>query len=71
MDIEDRLDLNTGKAWSEMDLFDLADCVRVRQSVEAIAYFLCRSSAEVCEKIAELKQSGELARRVAETAANR
>lgn len=26
-DIEDQPDLNTGKEWSEMDLFDLADCV--------------------------------------------
>ena len=23
---DDRLDLNTGKGWSEMDLFDLAGC---------------------------------------------
>jgi hypothetical protein len=66
--IEDRPDLNTGKPWSEMELFDLANCVRLRQRVEEIAGFLRRSRREVREKIAELQQSGELARRVAEAA---
>jgi hypothetical protein len=70
MDIEDRPDLNTGEPWSEMDLFDLANNVRLGNPVEEIAVFLCRSRREVREKIAELEQSGELARRVAETAAN-
>ena|ERR1700693_59129 len=69
MDIEDRPDINTGKAWSEMDLFDLANSVRLSNPVEETAVFLCRSRREVSEKIAELEQSGELARRVAETAA--
>ena len=69
MDIEDRPALNTGKPWSEMDLFDLGNCVRLRQPVEKIATFVCRSRREVREKIAELEQSGELARRVAEAAA--
>ena len=69
MDIEDRPDINTGKAWSEMDLFDLGNSVRLRESVDEIATFLCRSRREVREKIAELEQSGELPRRVAETAA--
>jgi hypothetical protein len=69
-DIEDRPDLNTGKPWSEMDLFDLANCVRLRQPVEEIAGFMCRSRREVRDKIAELKQAGELERRVRETAAN-
>jgi hypothetical protein len=68
-DIEDRPDLNSGKPWSEMDLFDLANGVRLSDPVEEIAGFLCRSRREVREKIAELKESGELARRVAETAA--
>src|SRR5262249_56979904 len=53
-DIEDRLDLNSGKAWSEMDLFDLANSIRVKTAVEEIARFLCRSGREVREKIAEL-----------------
>ena len=70
LDIEDRPDLNTGKSWSEMDLFDLANCVRLRQPVEEIAGFMCRSRREVRDKIAELKQAGELERRVRETAAN-
>ena len=70
MDIDDRPDLNTGKPWSEMDLFDLANCVRLRQRVEEIAGFLRRSRREVREKIAELEQAGELERRVAEAAAS-
>ena len=68
-DIENRPDLNTGKPWSEMDLFDLANSVRLGDPIEEIAGFLCRSRREVREKIAELKQSGELARRVTEAAA--
>jgi predicted transcriptional regulator len=38
--------------------------------IEEIAMFLCRSQREVREKIAELERSGELARRIEETAAN-
>src|SRR5215472_12100794 len=59
---DDRLDLNTGKGWSEMDLFDLAITVRMKNSIEFIAIFLGRSRREVRDKIAELKQSGELGR---------
>jgi hypothetical protein len=69
-DIDDRPDLNACKEWSEMDLFDLANSVRLNQPVEEIAMFLCRSRREVREKIAELERSGELARRIEETAAN-
>jgi hypothetical protein len=69
-EIEDRLDLNSGTPWSEMDLFDLANCVRLKDPVEKIASFLCRSRREVRQKIAELERSGELARRIEETAAN-
>jgi hypothetical protein len=69
-EIEDRLDLNSGTPWSEMDLFDLANCVRLKDPVEEIASFLCRSRREVHQKIAELERSGELARRIEETAAN-
>ena len=53
MDSEDRPDLNTGEPWSEMDLFDLANCVRLRERVEEIAGFLCRARREVREKLAE------------------
>jgi hypothetical protein len=69
-DIEDRLDLNSGTPWSEMDLFDLANCVRLKDPVEEIASFLCRSRREVREKIAELERTGELARRIEEAAAH-
>jgi hypothetical protein len=69
-DIEDRPDPNGGKEWSEMDLFDLANSVRVGNPVEEIASFLCRLPREVREKIVELNQSGELARRIEETATN-
>jgi hypothetical protein len=65
MDIDDTPDANSGNAWSEVDLSDLANCVRLRECIEEIATFLCRSRREVREKIAELEQSGELAKRVA------
>jgi predicted transcriptional regulator len=64
-DIEDRPDINTGDPWSEMALFDLANSVRLGDSVEEIATFLCRSRREIREKVAELEQKGELATRVA------
>jgi hypothetical protein len=69
-DIDDTPDLNTSKPWSEMDLFDLANSVRLGDTIEEIAGFLCRSRREVRDKIVELKQSGELERRMREMAAN-
>lgn len=69
-DIEDRPDLNAGKEWSEMDLFDLASSVRLKNPIEELATFPCRLQREVRDKIAELEQSGELAGRIEETAAN-
>jgi hypothetical protein len=51
-----------------MDLSDLADCVTLRQPLEEIATFLCRSRREVRDRSAELEPSGELARQVAEVA---
>jgi len=62
---DDLPDLNTGKEWSEVDLFDLAITVRMKNSIEVIAMFLCRSRCEVRDKIAELERSGELARLIA------
>jgi hypothetical protein len=59
MDVEDRPDLNSGQPWPEMCLFDLANCVRLGNSIEEIATFLCRSRREVREKIAELEQSAK------------
>jgi hypothetical protein len=46
--------LNEGKAWSEMDLFDLRNSLALGRSVAYIADFLCRGEEEVREKIAEL-----------------
>jgi predicted transcriptional regulator len=43
---------------------------QTKNSIEEIATFLCRSRREVRDKIAELERSGELARRIEETAAN-
>jgi hypothetical protein len=56
--IENRPDLNTGKEWSQMDLLDLANCIRLIGPVEEIAAFMCRSRREIRDKIAELHQSG-------------
>jgi hypothetical protein len=61
-DIDDHLDMNAGKEWSEMDLFDLANSVRLKNPIEEIAMFLCRSLREEREKIAELERTRELAR---------
>jgi hypothetical protein len=36
MDTKDQPDPNAGRCWSEMDLFDLANCVRLKQDVEEI-----------------------------------
>jgi hypothetical protein len=36
-------DLNDGKPWSEMDLFDLRNSLAYGTSIEEVAGFLCRS----------------------------
>ena len=36
-------DLNDGKPWSEMDLFDLRNSSAYGNSIEEVAGFLCRS----------------------------
>jgi len=54
-----------------MDLFDLANSVSSETPLREIAGFLCRSRREVRDKIAELKQSGELEGLVREVAAKR
>ena len=59
-DLENRADMNTGKKWSQMDLLDLANCIRLNDPVKEIASFVCRSRREIREKIAELERSGEL-----------
>ena len=57
---DDQPNLHTGEPWPKMDILDLANCVRLKQSIAEIAGFLCRSRREIREKIAELQQSGEL-----------
>jgi hypothetical protein len=46
--------LNTGKAWSQMDVDDLTNANRYGSDVTAIADFLCRNQTEVYVKAKEL-----------------
>lgn len=55
--------------WSEMDLFDLGNCCRLKEPVWMIAEFLCRDPDDVGAKIDELRKSGEMDRRIAAAAA--
>ena len=59
-DLENQADMNTSEKWSQMDLLDLANCIRLNDPVEEIASFVCRSRREIRDKIAELERSGEL-----------
>ena len=54
---------------SQMDLLDLANCIRLNDPVEEIASFMCRSRREIREKIAELERSGERPRLIEKAAA--
>jgi hypothetical protein len=49
------LDLNDGKDWSAVDLFDLRTMLESGETIEEIARFLCRSKTvdEVREKANE------------------
>jgi hypothetical protein len=67
-DLETRPDLNTGEPWSESQLLDLANSLRLGDDIPEIAAFLCRSRREIREKIAELEQKGELAKLMIRTA---
>jgi hypothetical protein len=49
--------LNEGKDWSEMDLFDLKNSIARNTPVAEIADFLCRGEQEVREKIADLQKT--------------
>ena len=69
-DPDDRPNLNSDTPWSEVEAFHLANCIRLNQSIEEIANFLCRSRREVREKIAELERTGELPWFVDEAAAH-
>jgi hypothetical protein len=46
--------LNKGKSWSEMDLFDLKNGVERDTPVAEIADFLCRNEEQVRARIADL-----------------
>jgi ubiquinone biosynthesis protein UbiJ len=48
------MNVNTGKAWSEMDIADLANALTRGTPIEEIADFLCRDVDEVREKVAAL-----------------
>jgi hypothetical protein len=50
----DRAHVSTGMRWSEMDLLDLGHMLTRRVPIREIASYLCRSQAEVREKMAEL-----------------
>ena len=52
----DMPNINSGRPWSEMDLADLTDCLKLGESTEQIADFLCRDAKEVEAKVAELRQ---------------
>jgi hypothetical protein len=53
---EYRPDLNSDTPWSEMDLFDLANSLRLKDPIdESASELLGQSRREVREKIAELK----------------
>jgi hypothetical protein len=47
-------DINSGKEWSPMDLFDLQHSIESGRSLEEVAQFLCRDVQEVQAKMAEL-----------------
>jgi hypothetical protein len=53
----DRAHVNTGVRWSEMDLVDLGHMLTREVPIKEIASYLCRSQAEVRDKIAELGQA--------------
>jgi len=53
----DQAHVNTGMRWSEMDLVDLGHMLTREVPIKEIAGHLCRSPAEVRDKIAELGQA--------------
>jgi hypothetical protein len=50
----DRRDLNSGKAWSEMDVRDLYASVAYGDTIDETACHLCRSIEETKAKVKEL-----------------
>jgi hypothetical protein len=55
----DRAQVNTGMRWSEMDLVDLGHMLTREVPIKEMAGHLCRSPAEVRDKIAELGRACE------------
>jgi hypothetical protein len=53
----DQAEVNAGIRWSEMDLVDLGHMLTRELPIKEIASCLCRSPAEVRDKIAELGQA--------------
>ena len=45
---------NSGKEWSDMDVVDLQQCVKIGMADTEIAGFLCRPTKEIRERAAEL-----------------
>jgi hypothetical protein len=68
-DPDDPPNLNSGTPWAEVEVFELANCIRLNQPIGEIANFLCRARREVREKIAELDRTGELRQLVDKAAA--
>ena len=52
----EKRDLNDGKEWSEMDLFDLRAAIESGETIEVVARFLCRAGTvdEIVQKAQEL-----------------
>jgi hypothetical protein len=53
--MDEKRDLNTGSVWSEMDVWDLKQCLRFNDPPLKIATFLCRTEPDVLEKMRELR----------------
>ena len=48
------MNANTGKSWSEMDLFDFGNSLGRGDTIEAVAEFLCRDVEELHAKLRQL-----------------
>jgi hypothetical protein len=57
---EESVSVVTGGTCCQVNYLDLGNGVRLNQSVEEIASFMCRSRREIRKKMAELGRSGEL-----------
>lgn len=53
-DNAERMDANSGKPWSEMDIQDLRACLDFGNTCGDAAIMLCRDKDEVCQKAEEL-----------------